>query len=354
MMTWITILIVLFALWAVAQFYLSGPKLTHFDSATGEIFDDHEDDAAATQQLMDLLEDVHQQVTASKSLKKGLAIGRDFADNLSQDLESDCEFTAVDVEGVKCEWTIAPESKSNRRVLFLHGGAFIFGSPKGHRIMSHQLAHIAKAAVLSVDYRMLPENKRKLACMDAQATYRWILKNSPDGESPVEKLLVAGDSAGGNLALMLSSWSKRGADRRPDATIGFSPSLDTTLNSPTFKSNAATDPLLGQALGALKKVPNTISLWIGFILMRCNPSDKEVSPLFDDLSELPPTLIHASTTEVLLGDAIRYTNKAAAEGSNVKLQLWKNQVHDWHLFSRNSGSGKQAWSEISKFVEQTL
>ena len=354
MNTLIILLMLCLALWLVARLYLSGPKLSQFDAAVGEVFEDHEDDAAATQQLLSLLEDIHQQVAASKSLKKGLAIARDFADNLSQDLESDCEFSPVNVNGVKCEWTVAPESNCKRRVLFLHGGAFIFGSPKGHRIMSHKLAHIAQAAVLSVDYRMLPENKRRLASLDAQTTYHWLLENGPEDKSPVEKLVVAGDSAGGNLALMLSSWSKRGAARRPDAVIGFSPSLDTTLDSPTFKSNAKTDPLLGQALGTLKKLPNTIAVWISLIFMRCNPSNKEISPLFDDLSDLPPTLIHASTTEVLLGDSVRYTNKAAAQDSKVKLQLWKNQIHDWHLFNRNSGSGKQAWSEISKFIEETL
>ena len=354
LMTWLTFFLILLALWAFAKFYLSGPDLGHFDTEVGEHFKDHPDDKAATQQFLEEIAEIRKQATGTKSLTKGFAIAREFADNLSEDLDTDCQFFSTVANGVPCEWAMAPNSDPNRRVLFLHGGAFLFGSPKGHRIMSHQLSHIANAAVLSVDYRMLPENKRSLASIDSQRAYHWILENGPSGVATADKIIVAGDSAGGNLALMLSGWSKLNASRKPDAVIGFSPSLDTTLDSPTFKQNAKTDPLLGLPLGALKKLPKTLALWFGLFSMRCNPRDEVVSPLFGDLSELPPTLIHASSSEVLLGDSIRYTNKAVSAGSSVKLQIWKDQIHDWHLFNYKTGSGVVAWAEIKKFIKQTV
>jgi len=349
-MFWFIFIFAFIFLWAFASFVLGGPNLENFDSSTGEQFDSHPDDLQANKDLLKIFKGVKSKAKSTKSLKKGLAVVREFADNLSQDLDSNCSFASVTANSVKCEWVVAPNADTKRRVLFLHGGAFIFGSPKGHRIMSHQLSNIANAAVLSVDYRMLPESKRMLSSIDAQSAYHYILSNGPDGTEELDKLIVAGDSAGGNLALMLSGWSKSNAARKPDGVIGFSPSLDTTLSSPTFLSNRKTDPLLGLPLGMLARLPRILSLWFGLFSMRCNPSNTIVSPLFGRLDELAPTLIHASSSEVLLGDAIRYTNKAKAAGSDVTLQIWDDQIHDWHLFNHEIGSGKQAWSEIEKFL----
>ena len=348
----IVIAIVLLLLWFVAKFVLSGPDHSQFDSPVGQQFSAHPEDTQATEQFMTKIKAVRQQIVSNRSLKKGLAIGREFADNLSSELQTDCEFRVIDANGVTCEWAIAPGVTSDRRVLFLHGGAFALGSPKGHRIFAHELSLRANAAVLSVDYRMLPEHRRIAASLDAQTAYQWILDNGPDGPSSVAWLLVAGDSAGGNLALMLSGWSKANAARKPNAVIGFSPSLDTTLTAPSFTKNLATDPILGEGIGLLKRAPQWIANWVGLVLMRNNPANKIISPLFGELDELAPTLIQASNSEVLVGDAIRYTNKAQAAGSNVSLQLWPEQIHDWQLFNRGHGSANQAWEEVSKFIQK--
>ncbi len=186
---------------------------------------------------------------------------------------------------------------------------------------------------------------------DSQQAYNWILENGPSGHENASFLLIAGDSAGGNLALMLSSWSKKGASIRPDGVIGFSPSTDSTLSSPTIKRNRHTDKMLGEGLGLLLKLPKALRMWVGLFTMRVNPANKLVSPVFGDLSDLPPTLIHASTSEMLLGESMRYTNKAIAAGSQVKLQIWKDQIHDWHLFNMHTGSAKQAWDHVKQFID---
>jgi len=349
-MTWFIILTLIAIWWIIAATILSGPDLRQFDADIGEHFDDHPDDSEATQRLLDDIKVVRKDVVSSKSLRKGLTIVRDFADNLSSDHETDAEFTEVDIFGVPAEWTVAKGANPNRRVLFFHGGAFLFGSPKGHRKMSDQLSKLANAAVLSVDYRMSPENGRYAGIEDAQHAYHWILNNGPEGEEPVEFLLVSGDSAGGNLTLMLSSWSKRNASRRPDAIVAFSPSADMTMVSPTIKSNQKTDKMLGEGLGLLTKLPLPFRAWIGLIMLRMNPANPLASPVFGDLADLPPTLIHASSNEMLLGESVRYTNRALAMGSEVKLQIWKEQIHDWHLFNLGHGSANTAWSEVEKFV----
>ena len=91
--------------------------------------------------------------------------------------------------------------------------------------------------------------------------------------------------------------------------------------------------------------------WLQLFVLRMNPADRSASPLFYELKDLPKTLIHASSTEMLLGESVRYTNKAQANGSDVSLQVWENQLHDWHLFNRTRGSAGAAWQEIEKFVK---
>ena len=350
----LAVLITLIVLYLIAVYHLSGPDLSIYDRPAWEEFDDHSEDQEATNRFLAVLKNVRKSVKRSRSLSGGLRIVRDFADNLSSDLETDTEFESVVANGVPCEWAIPKNADPTKRVLFLHGGAFLFGSPKGHRKFADKLGKITNGVVLSVDYRMLPEHKRGASITDSQAAYKFILKNSPGGQLDLDKLVVAGDSAGGNLALMLSAWSKLNAERQPDAVIGFSPSTDMTLSSPTIKSNQATDKMLGEGLGLLSKIPGPIRAWVGLVSMRINPSNPLASPLFQDLSNLPPTLIHASTNEMLLGEANRYVNRARTSGSKIKFQVWKDQIHDWHLFNMGYGSANSAWNEVEKFLRETV
>jgi acetyl esterase/lipase len=349
-MSWFVILSIIAVLWVVAICVLSGPDLRQFDQPIGEHFDNHPDDAEVTNRLLAVIGDLRKNIIAGRSIKQGLSQVREFADNLSADLETETTFKAVSIHGVNAEWAVSPGADPQRRTLFFHGGAFLFGSPKGHRKMSDKLSKLTGGAVLSVDYRMLPENGRKWSNLDAQHAYHWILNNGPDGRKPLEYLLVSGDSAGGNLALMVSGWSKRNASRRPDAVVALSPSTDMTLCSPTIKTNQKTDKLLGESLGLLSKLPSPIRAWMALLSLRMNPANELASPLFGDLSDLPPTLIHASSNEVLLGESIRYTNRALAMGSEVTLQIWKDQIHDWHLFNMGYGSANVAWDEIARFL----
>jgi acetyl esterase/lipase len=340
--------------WAVARFVLSGSDHAQFDSELNkdymEVFSDDPDDQAANHDFLLKISAVRAEARASRSMKKGFQLVRKFADELSDDFDSDCTFTSVDIGGVKAEWTLAPDANPNRRVLLHHGGAFLLGSPKGHRWYSHQLSHIANAAVLSVDYRMLPKHGRSCGIQDAQSAYKFIVDNAPSEKSPAEFLLLAGDSAGGNLTMMLSSWSGEQNLRRPDGVIGFSPSLDMTGQSPTLKSNKETDPILGEGLGLLISVPYMFMAWLQLFALRMNPAHKSASPLFYSLNNLPKTLIHASSSEMLLGESIRYTNKAHSQGADIRLQVWENQLHDWHLFNRTRGSAGKAWSEVERFI----
>lgn len=352
-MGWIiTIVVLLVALWAIAILILAGPSLRKFDFAFEHSRASQPDDFNAEQKFLREIRQVRAQSLRSKSPSQGLTNARKFADSLSLDLETETTFQTIEFNGVEAEWAVAPNSNPKRRVLFFHGGAFILGSAAGHQKFSDRLSKICNASVLSVNYKLMPEHQRKAGILDAQAAYRWVLKNGPEGTNDCESLLVVGDSAGGNLAFMLSSWSDETKLQRPDAVIGFSPSLDSTISSKTILSNRRSDKLLGPSLGKLYLLPRPIFLWLVFLLLRTKPSNPLVSPIFYDLNNLPPTLIQASSSEMLLGEAILYTNKAHAAGSSVSLQVWENQLHDWQLFNMGQGSAEEAWQEVQKFVDQ--
>ncbi|MEO0368227.1 MAG: alpha/beta hydrolase [Pseudomonadota bacterium] len=340
--------------WGIARFVLSGKDHSNYDTsveqAASQLFDEHADDQAANQRILQTIRAVRKKALSSGSPFKAFRIVREFADSLSDDLESDCTFTDVSVGAVSCEWIVAPGVDTRRRVLFHHGGAFVLGSPKGHRRFGHALSHAAKAAVLSVNYRKLPEHARFKGIKDAQLAYQHILKNGPDGAAEANFLLLAGDSAGGNLAMMLSAWSRDEGLRKPNGVIGFSPSLDMTARSPTMQANLKTDPILGQGIGLALSIPYMFAAWLTLFAIRMNAANKQASPLFNSLEGLPKTLIQASTSEVLVGESVRYVNKAREAGSDVTFQVWRNQLHDWQLFNYGYGSANLAWQEVEKFI----
>jgi acetyl esterase/lipase len=162
---------------------------------------------------------------------------------------------------------------------------------------------------------------------------------------------VAGDSAGGNLTLSLLSWIRDQGLRAPNAAVALSPATDASLGSPSLTGNMATDPMLGPLFKPLAKVPRTVLLWGAWLQTRMRPNHPVVSPVFGDLSGLPPLLLHASESEMLIDDSRRFVNKAAAAGSPVTLQTWNHMVHVWHIYYPQLPEAHQAFAEIGKFLQ---
>ncbi|MEM7018080.1 MAG: alpha/beta hydrolase [Pseudomonadota bacterium] len=239
---------------------------------------------------------------------------------------------SVDVDGIAGEWVLAEGAESNKRLLYLHGGGFRLGSPKSHRHITYELSRRAGVAVLAVDYRMLPEHKITACHEDARIAYRWILDNGPDGSGPAEALYVAGDSAGGNMTLAVIAWARDTGLRAADAAVAFAPLTDFTMSGPSWQTNLKTDPFLGPAIGSLNKVPR----WFLALATRWSAgkpvNDPQLSPLFGNLADLPPTLIQVSSAEMLYDDAQRYANRANHFGSQVELQVWPKLVHVFQGF----------------------
>lgn len=262
----------------------------------------------------------------------------------------DSKVHPANAAGVDAEWVIAPNATSQRRLLYIHGGGYVMGSAKSHRPITDRLSAMSGAAVLAVNYRLQPENPRKAGIEDCRTAYTWLLKNGPDAASMVETLIVAGDSAGGNLALSTIAWARDSGQRAADAVVVFSPQTDATLASPSLVNNIDTDLMQGKNFGPVVKAPKVFSLGFGFLMNRINPSNPIVSPLLGNLSNLPPTLVQVSTTEMFFDDAQRYVNKANAQGSMALLQTWPFMLHVWQAFPVPEAD--EAFSKVEAFLVQ--
>lgn len=339
------------AVWAIAAFYLRGEDLGAYDQPQGQSFSTGAAPSSEHKVVANLLQEGMGSLQHG-SLKSRLLVMREYIDNLFEGREFVSTFSAVNIDGLAAEWVVAPGADSARRVLYIHGGAFTMGSPGSHRVITSKFSQIANAAVLAIDYRLMPEHRRMDGIEDCRQAYRWVLDHGPDGRQPVSKLFVAGDSAGGNLTLSLIAWVRDQGFRAPDAVVALSPVTDGTLSGPSLKTNVASDVMLGPQFGALNKIPKTLLLWASWIGVRINPRDPVISPVFGDLSNLPPVLVHASEAEMLVDDCRRYTNKAAAAGSPVQLQTWAHVVHVWHLFEPDLTEAREAFEEIRKFIAE--
>ncbi|MGK2913665.1 MAG: alpha/beta hydrolase fold domain-containing protein [Porticoccaceae bacterium] len=241
------------------------------------------------------------------------------------------------VGGVPGEWQIPKVSVGDRVILYLHGGGYAIGSPATHRDMVGGIADAAHARAFILDYRLGPEHPFPGAVEDAVAAYRGLL----DLGTKPDHIVIAGDSAGGGLTVATLVSLKEQDVPLPAAGICISPWVDLTLSGKSMQTKADADPLLRP--DALK--------WMGDLyLAGQDPKSPLASPLFADLTGLPPLLIHVGSEEVLLDDALRLNEKAKACGVNATLEVWDGMMHVWHLMAMVVPEGKAAIKDIGKYI----
>lgn len=354
METLLVILAVVLAVLLLVTRFLRGENLSRYDTLPGHWSPTQR---AASPEHFDVVDELGAMfgvIGQSGSGKGRLAKIRSMMDAMGDDVDlSGFTLAPVDAGGVRAEWVMAEGGDPDRRTLYIHGGAWMMGSPKSHRRITTNFARITGGAVLVIDYRLIPENSR-LACVeDCQTAYRWILDNGPAGKAPASKLFIAGDSAGGNLTLVTIAWARDAGLRAADAAVALAPATDGTLSSPSLLSNLASDHMIGPMFGFLAKFPSWLLLWGIAIRYGIRPSNPQVSPAHNDLSRLPPTLVHVSEAEMLFDDARRYANKATQSGSSVTLQTWPHMLHVWHFFEHRLPEAKEAFAQIGQFIEAT-
>ncbi len=242
--------------------------------------------------------------------------------------------------GVPVEWLTPPGVDRARALLFLHGGAYVMGSLSTHRDLASRLARAAGARALTVGYRLAPEHRFPAALDDALAAYRWLLA---EGFEP-RHIAVAGDSAGGGLALaMLVALRDRGLPL-PAAFAGLSVNVDLEGTGESMDTRAANDPVIQRRF-----LLETARHYLGDHDRR----DPLASPLYADLAGLPPMLLQVGSLETLLDDSTRLAERARAAGVEARLEVWEDMFHGWQLYAKMLPEGRAAIEQVGEFVRET-
>ncbi|MDX1804859.1 MAG: alpha/beta hydrolase [Alcanivorax sp.] len=277
----------------------------------------------------------------SRRFMKFSQLGFD-AVTLALPVPSQVHIARTHMGGVPGEWLIAGrEVRANRVVLYFHGGAYFFGSPRSHRAVTWRLSKHCRARVLALDYRQPPDWSYPAPLEDAVRAYRALLEQ---GYHP-DHIVLAGDSAGGNLALVTLLRLRELGMALPASAVLISPWADLTCSGESVLENARADQLI--PLSALRFV--AASYCEGH-----DPASPMLSPVFADLTGLPPLLIQVSGSEMLFSDALRIKQQADRAGVACQLQVWDDLMHVFHALAAWLPEASLAMQEIGAFVNQQI
>ena len=259
-----------------------------------------------------------------------------------QRLPAGTDVQSTSVSGTAADWVCAPSARTDRAILFLHGGACVMGSPGTHRELAARLSLAARARVLLLDYRLAPEHPFPAAMQDAISAYGWLL----DQGYTAERIAVGGDSAGGGLALQLLIALRDEGRTLPPAAFFLSPVTDwVRFDGESFSTRATSDPWI-----TLDMCKFTSVLYVG----PNDPATPLLYPTGMDLSGLPPMCIHVGEDEVLLSDSTRLAERARACQVPVELVVWPGLWHDFQMMASLVPEGQRSLDEIGRFVGQRI
>ena len=252
-------------------------------------------------------------------------------------------YEGATVGGVPGWWCRPSNAIEGAAILYLHGGAYILGAAAAYRDFAGQIAARAKAAAFIADYRLAPEHRFPGAIDDAIAAYQGL---SADGYS---RLALVGDSAGGGLALSLmlfaTAASKTGSVLQPAAAAVMSPWTDLALTGDSIATRSSADPLITR--DALEKAAR---LYLG----EQDLCDPQASPLYGNLTGLPPVRLHVGEDEILLDDSRRFAERIGIVGGSAQLHVWQGMVHVFLANIELLQAARESLDDIGEFLRSYL
>ena len=257
------------------------------------------------------------------------------------EMPSDATVENIDANGVPARWVTVAGADEDRVVLLLHGGGFSAGSLTSHQRLAADLSLACRARVLIPDYRLAPENPFPDGLDDCVTVYRWLLK---EGFKP-GRIAIAGDSAGGGLAVSTTLTLKERNIDQPAALVALSPWVNLSCDGETMESKAKDDPIT---------TPESLLRAAKDYLAGEDPRDEMISPIYGDLRGLPPLLIQVGSREVLLDDSRKLAVRAKADDVNVTLEEWPGMFHVWHMMADWITDGRRAIGGIGTFVRRHM
>ncbi len=241
----------------------------------------------------------------------------------------------ITTETFKGEWVNAQGVRTDSVLIYLHGGAYIFCSPRSHRHLVAALSEATNSTAFALDYRLAPEHPFPAAVEDSVATYRWLLDQ---GFAP-NRITIAGDSAGGGLTIATMLSLRDAGLPLPAAGVCISPWVDLTVSGASYTANA-------EAIATRDRLAGYAELYMKEMDLR-HPL---ASPIFGDLTGLPPLLIQVGSAEPFYDDSITLDEVAKASGVETDLEIWPEMIHVWHYFYPMLTEGRQAIARIGEFV----
>ena len=249
----------------------------------------------------------------------------------------DVRVEEVTAGGVPAHWLTAPGAQAGRVLLFLHGGGYELGSVRSDGELAARLGRAAGMRVLFPEYRLAPDHPFPAAIDDVLTAWHW-LRTGQDLTAP--SLAVAGDSAGGGLAVALLVALRDAGQALPAAAVLMSPTVDLTSSGASMTERADQDPI---------STPAMLRQFAAGYLAGADPKTPLASPLFASLSGLPPLLIQVGTADLLLSDSERLATAAAQAGVDVTLQIGEGLPHVYQLLL-GTPEAAQATGQIGTFL----
>lgn len=225
-------------------------------------------------------------------------------------------------------------------LLYLHGGGFIACSPETHRSLVGTLVQRIQGRAWVPAYRLAPEHPYPSALHDAVSAYRWLLEC--EGVAP-QRLIVAGDSAGGGLALSVVLAARDAGLPLPAGVVAFCPWADMSATGSSLEENSERCSMF-----AAETIRRAAPLYAG----ASDPCDPLLSPVYADYHGFPPLLLHASTDEVLRDDALRVASRARASGVMVRQRLWRRVPHVWQFLSAVLPEARESVGDAAAFMRE--
>jgi epsilon-lactone hydrolase len=245
--------------------------------------------------------------------------------------------TEVNAGGVPAHWLAAPGANNGRVLLFLHGGGFEFGSVRSDGELAARLGRASGMRVLFPEYRLAPEHPFPAAIDDVLAAWRWLRSGHAPG---ARSMAVAGDSAGGGLAVALLVATRDAGEALPAAAVLMSPTVDLTSSGASMTERADQDPV---------STPAMLRQFASDYLAGADPETPLASPLFAELAGLPPLLIQVGTADLLLSDSERLAAAAAETGVDVTLEIGEGLPHVYQLML-GTPEAAEATERTGKFL----
>jgi monoterpene epsilon-lactone hydrolase len=252
-----------------------------------------------------------------------------------------CVVAPIEAPGLRGERIVPSGAVQQCALLYFHGGGFFFGSLNSHRHLVSRLAVASGLTAFSIDYSLAPENPIPAAIDEALAAYRWLLEQG----LPASRIVLSGDSAGGNLAAGTALRAIAAGLPRPAGLHLMSAWLDLTQSGASYKAQATHDIMLTH-----KTMCEVAQIYVGTF----DAQHPWASPLNGDLSSLPAVMIQVGTDEILLSESLAFAEKAAIHGVDVRLHVWAEMFHDWPLFHAVLPQGTRAIAEAGIWMKEIV